>query len=77
MTSAHEQVGTGCSRSLRHFLKPHISKTTIHVEKCETYFERENSGNYFDTKFTVTSFCGKLHVKEIIGLPTKPHYHAE
>ena len=42
----------------------------------ETYLERQNLGNYFDTKFTVTGFCDvNLHVKEIIS--TKAHYHTE
>ena len=64
------------SKCSGHFLKPPISKVTILDKKFETYLERENVGNYFDTKFTVTAFCdGNLHVKEII--PTKPHYHTE
>ena len=30
---------TMCPKSLRHFLKPHISKTTMHDGKFETYLE--------------------------------------
>ena len=48
----------------------------MHDVKFETYLERENSGNYSDTKFTGIAFCDEnLHVKEIV--PTKPHYHTE
>ena len=43
-------LSTGCPKSLGHLLKPHISKTTMHDGKFETYLERTNSGNYFDTK---------------------------
>ena len=41
---------TGCPKSLGYFLKPHISKTTMHDETFKTYLERQNLSNYFDTK---------------------------
>ena len=39
-----------CPKSLGQFLKPHISKTTVHNGKFETYLERKNMENYSDTK---------------------------
>ena len=69
-------ICTGCPKSLGHFLRPFISKTTMHDVKFETYLERENSGNYSDTKFTGIAFCDEnLHVKEIVS--TKQHYHTK
>ena len=48
---------TGRPKSLGHFLRPHIFKTTMHDGKFETYLEREKkSGNYQDTKFTDITF---------------------
>ena len=38
---------TGCPKSLGHFLKPCISKTTMHDGKFETHLERKNSGFFF------------------------------
>ena len=44
--------------------------------EIETFLERKKSRNYFDAKFTVTTFCiGNLHVKEIMS--TKSHYHTK
>ena len=47
------------------------------IENLKHIWKEKNSGNYFDTKFTVTAFCnGNLHVKEIIST-LKAHYHTE
>ena len=41
-----------------------------------TYLERKNVGNYFDTKVTDVALRNvKLHVKEITT--AKPHYHTK
>ena len=73
MLEAKHPARTGWPKSLGHYLKSHISKTTIHDGKFKTYLERENSGNYFDIKFTFTDFCiGNLRVKE--NIPTKLYY---
>ena len=47
----------GCPKSLGHFLKLHISKTTIRDGKFETTLERKNAGKYFEIKFIVTAVC--------------------
>ena len=54
---------------LGHFLRHHISKTTMHDGKFETYLDRKKkkkkkkpSGNYLDNNFTDTPFCNEnLH----------------
>ena len=50
-------MNTGCPKSLGHFLKPLISKTTIHGVKFETYLEGKNLGNYLDAKLTDIAVC--------------------
>ena len=70
---------TGCpksrAKSLGQFLKPHISKTTIHDGKFETYLERENLGDYFVTKLDIicNTSVGRYTLNDSAATDTLPN----
>ena len=55
------QSHSGCPKSLEHFLKPHISKTTMNNGTLGKYLERKNLGYYFDT-ISLTSCATNLYI---------------